>query len=910
MSSSSSTVCGKPVAAYFINSHLDLNCSSEPALPRTSAAPSSSSSTITFSTKKRKSLSNDPPPPPTSIKSESTPAPPKRFKSTQAVQDAQPLAERVRPQSLDEFIGQEQLLGEGALMRGLIEKDKIGSLILWGPPGTGKTTIARLIAKSTKSVFKELSATSASTADLRKVFDDALNLLKLTGRKTILFIDEIQRFSKSQQDNFLPVVENGSICLIASTTENPSFRLNGALLSRCRVFVLNKLTPDDIYNVLIRALSLSGQHGQPSSSSPPPSTSSPLASTSSAPPPTPIQLSPPIDEQLLRFLASAADGDARVALSSLELALNATSAMPNITTEDLKTQLRRAHLQYDRSGDHHYDTISALHKSVRGGDANAALYWLARMLQGGDDPLYVARRMIRMASEDIGQANPIALQQAVSAYQATQLIGMPECDCILAQVVVMLAESPKSVRSYKAYNAAKALVDREENYPVPLHIRNAPTGLMKSLGYGKDYLYNPSYAHPVPQTYLPPELEGKAAFLKDEGEDAVWDDELLKEWEGIVDVTTNEEHSGTSSDSDFSDDLTPVATPPKASDEPTMTPTEPRKETLQKRDYRPKSTLHLKQRSEMDFWERIVARGLMAESYHELKPASLDRGSIPQHSTIREHLWIMSRGGVALGLQALSYWIWPQFQWPLWLAYIVYQLNFGIFAIRSVRRFDYWAGVYGTYDEKQIGRDRIPDVSIGQLARGFLATLVLRTAGEFTLRWDASASPIHSFSLMTPVKMFAWLITLDYFFYSYHRACHEVDWLWRIHQKHHTTRHPSPALVIMADGIQEAIEIVLCPLAATLLVPMNFHELYLMVCYTAYVEIFGHSGIRADWDLPITGPILKLFGAELIVEDHDLHHRLGKSGKNYGKQSRLWDCLFGTTTPRREMANLAGHRAY
>ncbi|ORY70649.1 hypothetical protein BCR35DRAFT_307958 [Leucosporidium creatinivorum] len=571
--------CSRPIASIWINQHLDSGCAS--STPTSSQASASSggatnaSSSGSLSTGSKRKAGGDalasngskkgkatnssavadvkprlsaPTSKPTAFPSQSTstfvstaPPPSKRFKTSSALESAKPLAERMRPSSLEDLVGQEQLLGEGALLRGLIEGDKVGSVLFWGPPGTGKTTIARVIAHSTSSVFKELSATNASTADLRKVFEEATNLLKLTGRKTVLFIDEIQRFNKAQQDSLLPVVEAGIISLIASTTENPSFRVNSALLSRCRVFVLNKLSAEDIYRLLVRALKkVFTSDEPPESSKQGPSTSSPTPSTSALPSAAEDSSTlptGPIDESLLRFLASAADGDARVALSSLELAISATKHAkgPPLTREELKAQLRKAHLQYDRTGDHHYDTISALHKAVRGSDADAALYWLARMLQGGDDPLYVARRLIRMASEDIGLANPSALPQAVAAYQATQLLGMPECDCILAQVVVMLAESPKSVRTYKAYGKAKALVANVEAWPVPMHIRNAPTGLMKSLGYGQDYMYNPAYLHPVTQPFLPPELVGRpeAHFLQDEEsvEGKKYDEAALREWE-------------------------------------------------------------------------------------------------------------------------------------------------------------------------------------------------------------------------------------------------------------------------------------------------------------------------------------------------------------------------------------------
>ncbi|GAA6010112.1 hypothetical protein JCM10207_007564 [Rhodosporidiobolus poonsookiae] len=592
-------ICERYVPEATVSSHLDFGCppaasTSTASSSSTPAAPSTKTSAKAGGVKKRKAsdasalaASSSPASFPSAGKKPRTPSA-KAATTTSHLESVKPLPELVRPRALEDFIGQEHLLGKGALLRSLIEADKLGSCLFWGPPGTGKTTIARVIATTTSSKFKELSATSATTADLRAVFTEAENVLKLTGRKTVLFIDEIQRFNKAQQDAFLPVVESGQISLIASTTENPSFRVNTALLSRCRVFVLNKLSTEDLVRVLIRALKLLRQQegsdiktepsppalvkAEPSPPAPPaltapPSSGAPAASSSNLPPtPSPPAPGPsgpvsppapfsseidpllasdpiflhtaPLDFPLIRFLAAAADGDARVALSSLELAISAVKATPagqTIDREELKRALRKAHLQYDRNGEAHYDTISALHKAVRGSDADAALYWLARMLEGGEDPLYVARRCVRMASEDIGTANPQALPQALAAYQSCLLIGMPECDCILAQTIVMLAESPKSVRTYKAYGRAKKLVKETENYPVPLHIRNAPTGLMKSLGYGKEYRYEPGYAHPVFQTFLPPELAG-AKFLHpdDSLEGKTVDEAALREWEWKV----------------------------------------------------------------------------------------------------------------------------------------------------------------------------------------------------------------------------------------------------------------------------------------------------------------------------------------------------------------------------------------
>ncbi|KAG0183444.1 Werner helicase interacting protein 1 [Apophysomyces sp. BC1034] len=413
----------------------------------------------------------------------------KQPKREKAVVESMPLAAKVRPNALVEFVGQEELLGSKGVLRTLIEYDHIPSMILWGPPGCGKTTIARIISKMTKSRFVEMSATSHGAADVRKSFDEAKGHLSLTNQKTIVFIDEIHRFTKAQQDLFLPYVEHGTIHLIGATTENPSFKVNSALLSRCRVFVLKKLTEEQIVEILSRALSRWRENDSTGKK--------PLIANEE-------------EGKALKSLAIYSDGDARNALNTLEIALSILPSKDTpLSSETVKGAFQKSHLLYDRNGEEHYNVISAMHKSIRGSDANAALYWLGRMLEAGEDPLYVARRLVRCASEDIGLADNAALPLAMSAYDACEKLGMPECDTILAHAVTYLAETKKSVRTYKAYNLVKTVIRQEPNYPVPLHIRNAPTRLMKDLGYGDGYKYNPDYDEPVDQTYLPEELIGR-----------------------------------------------------------------------------------------------------------------------------------------------------------------------------------------------------------------------------------------------------------------------------------------------------------------------------------------------------------------------------------------------------------------
>ena len=401
-----------------------------------------------------------------------------------------PLAERLRPLIFDGFFGQEEIIGPGTILRQAIEQDSIPSIIFWGPPGCGKTTLARVIANLTKSAFIQMSAVSGSVKQVREIIEQAKNRKKFHNQKTILFVDEIHRFNKAQQDGFLPVVEDGTIVLIGATTENPSFEVISPLLSRASVFVLKSLKSSEIAQILRLGLISDKEL---------------------------LKKKIEVHAEAVDYLANMSAGDARTALNAFELAVNTTKPDKNgIIIIDKKTvsqSLQKSHLLYDRAGDEHYNIISALHKSMRGSNADASLYWLGRMLEAGEDPLYIARRLIRFASEDIGLADPEALNQAVSAYQACHFIGLPECNVNLAQAVVYLARAPKDNGLYKAYQKVQQDIMELPNYPVPLHLRNAPTKLMKDLGYGKDYQYNPDFEETVNQDYLPEELAGKE-YLK------------------------------------------------------------------------------------------------------------------------------------------------------------------------------------------------------------------------------------------------------------------------------------------------------------------------------------------------------------------------------------------------------------
>ncbi|MEA1926244.1 MAG: replication-associated recombination protein A [Patescibacteria group bacterium] len=390
--------------------------------------------------------------------------------------DVTPLADRMRPGRLAHFYGQEELIGKNSFLRQAIEADSIPSMVLWGPPGSGKTTLAHIITKKTDSEFVQLSAVTSGKRDLVQTVAKAIEIKKI-GKRTILFIDEIHRWNKAQQDTLLPYVEKGIITFIGATTENPSFEVISALISRSRVFILKKLSRADIAQILKRAIKILEKNGEEIKT----------------------------ENDALAFIANLSNGDARMALNTLEACVNQKTV---ITADLVKNVLQKAHLFYDKTGEEHYNIISALHKSMRGGDANAALYWLARMLEGGEDPVYIARRLMRFAAEDVGLADNHALVLANAVFDACRKLGMPECNVHLAQCVIYLSKTKKSILVYEAYNKAKKDVEKYGNLDVPLPIRNAPTRLMKDLSYGKDYKYTPK-EDSSDQEYLPDEIKDR-----------------------------------------------------------------------------------------------------------------------------------------------------------------------------------------------------------------------------------------------------------------------------------------------------------------------------------------------------------------------------------------------------------------
>lgn len=406
----------------------------------------------------------------------------------QNLKEGAPLADRMRPMDFSDFIGQEQIVGANTLLRQAIEADSLPSIIFWGPPGTGKTTLAKIIAEKTQAIFVPFSAVTAGVKELREIIKAAIDRQKFKNQRTIIFIDEIHRWNKAQQDALLPYVEKGIVTLIGATTENPSFEVNSALLSRCRVFVLDLLEVEELKKIIKSALA-DQEKGLGN-------------------------LNIVITDEVTEFLANMANGDARTVLNALEFA--AKSIKPDkegkiiLDKKVIEQALQKSYL-YDKAGEQHYNIISALHKSMRGSDADASLYWLGRMVESGEDPLYIARRLVRFASEDIGLADPQALVQAVSAYTACHYLGYPECDVILAQAVAYLAKAPKSNKLYTAIGRVKQDIKNLPNEPVPLHLRNAPTKLMQDLDYGKGYKYTPNFknAEEAKQDYLPEKLKNR-----------------------------------------------------------------------------------------------------------------------------------------------------------------------------------------------------------------------------------------------------------------------------------------------------------------------------------------------------------------------------------------------------------------